>query len=760
MIKLKNIFKCINSLFIFVFFFSLVSAEILVTDFGCDADNPGVLGINDSITFYIKLNEPIEDLEVFPKEYNSKKISWVSKESGIVYYATYVVEEGDKSQKEPLQLGIITLKNNDEELTLDSGEIVYKSIDAKKPKIKDVILPNIISANKDNYPISFLLDGVEADGLLTYSFSNKGNNITETIELNELYAIADVSLDSQTDISLSFYVDLSSFSDGLVNFKLKILDVANNAADFELGIHKDTVLPEVNEIDAFYIARNNFKAYSLSLKINKPCKSAQFSFSDEKNTFVFERPIENKNIDLSNIDLSFSDFDLSKLRDGAIKLNIVLTDLYNNQSKLYEFELYKDTISPKLTIDQEPNIFHNKDNIVLTGLILDNLHENLFVKYKIMSDSDSLEDSDVFYDCSVKYSPSIENAYNYVTCDINNLSEGKNNILLKTFDRVGNEAENTGVINVSTLPVDFNFHFGERFVTNTAPNLIKGDLILNPEATIETFVAGLKMVDQNQNTGYNMYSPIISSGSFIVNLEKPTAGYNFPVPLKEGEYLLTLYLKDNYGNTVRKTQEIIVDSTAPIIVINNLSTTNRTPRIIGTITDATKTDVLITINSIEYEVVVDETNWSVDLIDALPLGANIVTASAKDEANNSSEIENTIFINSSGGGGRRLTPANTDLTIQDTEENIGEESETTAVDVQESGFSPAEDSSEPGALDTSSVQNELSDTEEVVNTTDTPTSGLTGFVGFANKPGGIITIVLSIFSVVGVLGYLFVFKKR
>jgi len=653
-----------------------------------------------------------------------------------------------------LQLGVLVLRSADDELKLESKKIVFKSIDSIRPKIIDVIFSNISYLNKENYPLTFLLDRKEVDGILTYSFFSKNQDITRTIELNELYSRVEGVIDLQKEVPLTIYENLSFFEDGLVFLKLKITDHANNSVYFEADIIKDDILPEIVKIDADFITNTNFESYSLDLKINKPCKLAKFIFADTQNTLSFERNFD----EVKNLDHSFSDFDLSKLKDGVVTLNVVLFDLSNNESKLYEFDLYKDTVIPKLNLDQENLILHNKKEITFTGLVIDNLHENIKVNYSKTHESGDVQDLDVLYDCSVFYSPCCSgNGYNYVTCEIDGLVEGNNKILIRAIDRVGNEDKKEISLSISTEPVDLKFHYGNRFVVNTAPSVIKGDAILNPIANVKTFVAVLRLVDSTQPLKYNKYAPIIDGDNFLIDLEKPISGSNLFLPLVEGEYLLTIFLKDDYGNSISKAQVIIIDSTAPQLEINNLSTSNRQPTITGKVVDKTKTDVLITINSNDYVATVVDGSWSAQITNTLPLGIQNVKVVAKDEANNRSEIESTVSINSTGGGSRfTALPAQEALPEQ--------EQETVSESVVDETPVILDDSPNnlPAPSQSNTLQEPIENLEFIEDQVEQPqtTGGLTGFVGFANKPQGIVTIVLSIFSVVGVLGYLFVFKKR
>ncbi|APH38819.1 hypothetical protein [Methanohalophilus halophilus] len=58
----------------------------------CDAT--GVLGIDDTIIFSVKLNESESDVTIQPQMYNGGALEWSTNDNGQTYNATYTVEEG------------------------------------------------------------------------------------------------------------------------------------------------------------------------------------------------------------------------------------------------------------------------------------------------------------------------------------------------------------------------------------------------------------------------------------------------------------------------------------------------------------------------------------------------------------------------------------------------------------------------------------------------------------------------------------------
>lgn len=727
---MKNVLKNISIMFIFVFLLSAVFADTDISDIGSDAKEKGVLGIGDSITFYVKLTEPIK-AEIFPKEYNYKELVWSSTDWEL-YEAKYVIEEDDQTQDVPLQLGDVIIKLEDgKEITRNSGEIVLKSIDATRPKFKIVSLSPINYHNKNIYPIFFKLAETEIDSVLNYEIKGKSSTISRSVELRGQYeeCLANPDL-IKLGCPITIYEDLSSISDGKIKINLEVIDRAGNNSNYSKEVIKDTILPEIIKAEIPNINFNNHKKYSITLETNKKYTGLKLEFIDSQdNRQSFE---------------DLKDLDLSSLVDGIIIFKLMVSDATDNQSKEYFGELQKDIIAPILKLDQPEKIYTNKTELKITGVIIDKLYEPMSVSYYLEGKEQ---------DCEIRPGSSIDYGYNYVTCNLANLKEGEQKVKFVAMDRVQNEFEIIREINVSTKDVYFDIDNGTRLVKNTSPEKINGKVVVNPIAETE-MSAMLRSLKPGQTLNYRKYNVEFNEGLFEIDLSNSVSGTTPIIPLEEGEYLLSVRLKDNYGNSILKTQKIIIDMTNPIVEMDSLSTTNRNPTITGKVIDKNATEVSVVINNNTYKAAISGENWSVEVSDTLPLGNQEVKVIAKDEADNSNEISDSINIYSTGGG-TRITPATIPTPVETPAEETPAEEPTPVENQPEDNTNTGGETLTPVETPIETPQLEEAPIEE----TPTP-SGLTGFAGFASSPGGVVTIVGGALVVIGAIGYFFFLRPR
>jgi|GEM_PF-7053873 len=129
-----------------------------------------------------------------------------------------------------------------------------------------------------------------------------------------------------------------------------------------------------------------------------------------------------------------------------------------------------------------------------------------------------------------------------------------------------------------------------------------------------------------------------------------TANGSFP----DGTYTITLYGEDAAGNTASDAVTVTVDNTAPVVTVDNLSTTDTTPTITGTVDDTTATVTL----SIDGGAPVSATNngdgtWSYAVTSALAVGIHAVAVNAQDAVgNNATPANGTVTVNSLPSGGQ------------------------------------------------------------------------------------------------------------
>ncbi|MEG3756308.1 Ig-like domain-containing protein, partial [Psychromonas arctica] len=120
--------------------------------------------------------------------------------------------------------------------------------------------------------------------------------------------------------------------------------------------------------------------------------------------------------------------------------------------------------------------------------------------------------------------------------------------------------------------------------------------------------------------------------------------------LAEGDVVISVSASDEAGHTDSATTTIEVDTTAPIISVDSLTTTDNTPMLTGNVDDTTAV-VIVTVNDIEYEAT-NNANGSWTLADntlpALDDGETVITVTASDAAGNSATNTGTVEVDTVG----------------------------------------------------------------------------------------------------------------
>lgn len=743
---MNNFLKNSSVFFIFVLMLTNLYA-LKIESITSNATEKGILGVGDEIIFEIRLDEPIEEPTIEPKEYNGGELKWET-EDHVLFYATYEVKEGHSDTIEPLQLEKVTFCKSEGECTEPiSGEDVYKTIDATAPELELVRINKINKNNYNNYTIEADLINPEDYGMITYKITDEVKNIVEgEIKLEE-------TLETEKHIVIH-NLNLSSLVDGEIIIKLKIIDDGLNKFEFEEKTTKIIVVPEISKASLVNINLKNEKDYSFEIDATGNLKNAKI-VGTLKNvvgdySITFERTITEQS---ATNKYSITAIDTTKLREGGINIKLEVIDAAENISKAIEEAITKDVIIPEIVLEKE-RIFSNSLSIMIKGTVIDKLNERV----KVTQKKDGAEEKE----CKLQYSSSNTDSYTYVICDVELEKDGEEKFIITTIDKAGNFSEKVVYVKVNTSTVSLDFDNGLRIVTSAAnsPKEISGSIKLNTAVDANsTYFATLRKLKVLGSKRYDLI--LKGDGTFVIDLEKPTSGTQPAYPL-DGTYILTVYLSDIYGNKVTAYQRVIVDSVAPELEINNLETTNRTPELTGTVIDDLEKEVKVTINNKTYDATIEGNNWKVQITEELPLGTQAVKVIATDEASNQKEVtkEGAVTVNlapTGGGGGIRILPAAVPAPVE------------TPAPVEEPVQEPApvqtpepEENTNTGGENLTPVETPIEEVPQLEETPiETPTpSGLTGFAGFASSPGGVVTIVGGALVVIGAIGYFFFLRPR
>ncbi|WP_369530573.1 BapA/Bap/LapF family large adhesin, partial [Alteromonas stellipolaris] len=135
------------------------------------------------------------------------------------------------------------------------------------------------------------------------------------------------------------------------------------------------------------------------------------------------------------------------------------------------------------------------------------------------------------------------------------------------------------------------------------------------------------------------------------------------VALAEGSYTVTVTATDPEGNVGTNTGTMVIDTTAPTVAINDLTTNDTTPELTGTVNDPNAV-VVVTIDGNDYTATNNgDGTWTLadDVVATLAEGSYPTSVSATDAAGNTVTNTGTVIIDVTAP-----TVAINDLTTNDT----------------------------------------------------------------------------------------------
>ncbi|WP_334022364.1 Ig-like domain-containing protein, partial [Alteromonas sp. S015] len=133
--------------------------------------------------------------------------------------------------------------------------------------------------------------------------------------------------------------------------------------------------------------------------------------------------------------------------------------------------------------------------------------------------------------------------------------------------------------------------------------------------------------------------------------------------LAEGSYTATVTATDTAGNTDTDTGTVVIDTTAPTVAINDLTTNDTTPELTGTVSDPNAV-VVVTIDGNDYTATNNgDGTWTLadDVVATLAEGSYTATVTATDTDGNTGTNSGTVVIDTTAP-----TVAINDLTTNDT----------------------------------------------------------------------------------------------
>ena len=221
------------------------------------------------------------------------------------------------------------------------------------------------------------------------------------------------------------------------------------------------------------------------------------------------------------------------------------------------------------------------------------------------------------------------------------LAEGSYPISVSATDPAGNTVTNTGTVVIDT----------------TAPTVAINDLTTNdttPELTgtvNDPNAVVVVTIDGDDYTATNN-----GDGTW-------TLADNVVATLAEGSYPTSVSATDAAGNTVTNTGTVVIDTTAPTVAINDLTTNDTTPELTGTVNDPNAV-VVVTIDGNDYTATNNgDGTWTLadNVVATLAEGSYPTSVTATDAAGNTATNTGTVVIDTTAP-----TVAINDLTTNDT----------------------------------------------------------------------------------------------
>ncbi|MDS1791865.1 beta strand repeat-containing protein, partial [Vibrio parahaemolyticus] len=116
--------------------------------------------------------------------------------------------------------------------------------------------------------------------------------------------------------------------------------------------------------------------------------------------------------------------------------------------------------------------------------------------------------------------------------------------------------------------------------------------------------------------------------------------------LADNSYTVTVTATDEAGNQGVASGTLVVDTVGPIVTVNEVTTNDTTPALVGTVNDATA-NITVTVNGVDYSVTNNgDGSWTLadDTLPSLADNSYTVTVTATDEAGNQGTATGTLVI--------------------------------------------------------------------------------------------------------------------
>ncbi|MCL6190755.1 Ig-like domain-containing protein, partial [Acinetobacter baumannii] len=315
--------------------------------------------------------------------------------------------------------------------------------------------------------------------------------------------------------------------------------------------------------------------------------------------------------------------------DKTIDATVTFTDAAGNSSTVSDTQTYTlDTTAPTVVLE---DVSTNDNTPALTGTV-----------------SDPSATVVVTID-GVDY-PAVNNGDGTWTLADNTLptlADGPHTVTVTATDAAGNKGTDTGVVTVDTAAPNTG-------TVNFSIDSVTADNVINAsEASGNVTVTGV-LKNVPADAANTVVTVVINGQTYTATVDSTAGTWTVSVPGSEltADADKTIDAKvtftDAAGNssTVSDTQTYTLDTTAPTVVLEDVSTNDNTPALTGTVSDPSAT-VVVTIDGVDYPAVNNgDGTWTLadNTLPTLADGPHTVTVTATDAAGNKSTDTGVVTV--------------------------------------------------------------------------------------------------------------------
>ncbi|ANQ28615.1 hypothetical protein BA894_19575 [Vibrio natriegens] len=466
-------------------------------------------------------------------------------------------------------------------------------------------------ASNDTTPA---LNGTVDDNTASVTVNVNGMDYPATNNGDGTWTLADDTLPALTDNSYTVTVTATDAAgnQGTATGTLAIDTGAPNDGD---GLNSITFNDGGDEL----LNADEATSVSLSGTVETGATVNALTISDGTTTI----PVDAANISVVGGVVTVSGLDLSGLNDGLLTVTMEVTDEAGNTGTVTDTTTL-DTTSPVVSVD---DVLTNDATPALTGTVDDNT-ASVTVNVNGM-DYPATNNGDGTWTLADDTLPALtDNSYT---------------VTVTATDAAGNQGTATGTLAIDTgAPND-----GDGLNSITFND--GGDELLNADEATSVSLSG------TVETGATVNALTISDGTTTIPVDAANISVVGGVVtvsdldlsgLNDGLLTVTMEVTDEAGNTGTVTDTTTLDTTSPVVSVDDFLTNDATPALTGTVDDNTA-NVIVNVNGTDYPATNNgDGTWTLadDTLPVLTDNSYTVTVTATDAAGNQGTATGTLAI--------------------------------------------------------------------------------------------------------------------